>query len=145
MERRRYPRYKLSTPIVGYIEHRFRRYRGQVVDLSASGVQLWIPRINEDEFSFPGITDWTEIVVDEKLVGGFGRGIYARRARGGVLVGFEWDEYVYNTHWQTFGAVIEILQHNEQTPTAERSRPVVYGKKAGTGQAATSTTTAVGY
>lgn len=108
LERRKDIRYRLDMPVVGYIEHNMKRHAGRVIDVSVSGFCLFIPK--EDgtgrDLLWTTAIDFGEIVIQDQLVGGFGRGVHINRIASGVLVGFEWDDYVFETHWLALSSLI---------------------------------------
>jgi hypothetical protein len=109
IERRSVQRYKLALPITGYIEHDFTRFRGQVLDVSISGFQLFIPGLAADNFAEASPSDFGEVRFGEMAADGFGQIVVARPIPGGVAVGFHWDKFAFHGGGSAMGTIIDRL------------------------------------
>jgi anti-anti-sigma regulatory factor len=91
LEQRRYPRYQLTTPLTGVVEQEGERYPGSVLNISAGGFYLHLPRLVPSSLKVHGADDYGEIHHAGRSAFGFGNLVRIERFSNGVGIGFSWD------------------------------------------------------
>lgn len=91
MEQRRYPRYQLTTPLTGIVEQEGERYQGSVLNISAGGFYLHLPRLPLGNLKIHGADDYGEIHYAGRSASGFGNLVRIEKFASGVGIGFAWD------------------------------------------------------
>jgi len=91
LEQRRFPRYQLATPLTGLVEQEGERYSGSILNISAGGFYLHLPKASPDRLEIHGNSDFGELHYAGKNANGFGSLIRVERFAKGVGVGFAWD------------------------------------------------------
>ena len=92
MEQRRYPRYQLVTPLVGVVEQGGGRYPGSILNISAGGFYLHLPKLPSGELKIHGIDDYGELHYAGLNASGFGAIVRIEKFTHSVGIGFAWDK-----------------------------------------------------
>ncbi len=119
-ERRAFPRYRLARPLTGYIEHNEVRFPGSVLDVSVSGFLLYLAGGDLERFRRRAGSDFGELAFGDKTFGGFGSVANVRQLPGGVNVGFQWDDYVYQESRQVIDELIADLTQRRMAGCVRR-------------------------
>ena len=90
-EKRRHPRYQLASPLTGVVEQAGKRYTGSVLNVSAGGYFLHLPKPPADSLKIQGIDDYGEIHYDGRQASGFGHLVRIERFMSGLGIGFGWE------------------------------------------------------
>ena len=97
-EKRRHTRYQLASPLTGVVEQAGNRLSGSVLNVSAGGYYLHLPRLPEGALKVHGIDDYGEIHYAGKQASGFGHLVRIERFTAGVGIGFGWDLSALDQH-----------------------------------------------
>lgn len=92
MEQRRYPRYQLVTPLLGVIEQDGGRFPGSVLNISAGGFYLHLPKLPSGNLKIQGSDDYAEVQYAGCNAYGFGSIVRIEKFTGSVGIGFSWDK-----------------------------------------------------
>lgn len=91
MEKRRFPRYQLATPLTGTVEHEGERYSGSVLNISIGGFYLHLPKAPVSGLTIQGGSDYGEICYAGRNANGFGNLVRVEKLAAGLGIGFSWD------------------------------------------------------
>ena len=91
MEQRRFPRYRLATPLTGLVEQEGERYAGSVLNISAVGFYLHLAKELPSHLVIHGVNDFGEIHYAGRSANGFGSLVRVEHFAKGVGIGFAWD------------------------------------------------------
>lgn len=123
MEKRRFPRYQLSTPLTGVIEQNGGRHGGSVLNVSAGGFYLHLPKAPQGNLKTHGADDYGEIHFRGRNAFGFGSLVRIEKFETSLGVGFSWDKEAMDPH--STALVSELIKEQEERHTFGQVR--VYG------------------
>lgn len=109
-DRRIVQRYRVDANLHGFIEHRFERHTGQIIDLSAGGFRMITPLVyKEDAVPINRLDlNFGEIEYEGNHFGGFGQIVHYKETCRGLEIGFSWDpQQVILQH----NAVVDLIRH----------------------------------
>jgi anti-anti-sigma regulatory factor len=92
LEQRRHPRYQLVAPLVGVVEQSGGRYPGSVLNISAGGFYLHLPKLPPGNLKVHGADDYGEIHYAGRNAFGFGAIVRVEKFPQSVAIGFCWDK-----------------------------------------------------
>ena len=111
MEKRRFPRYQLSTPLTGVVEQNGGRHGGNVLNISAGGFYLHLPRAPQGNLKTHGADDYGEIHFRGRNAFGFGTLVRIEKFGTSLGVGFSWDKEAMDSH--STALVSELIKEQE--------------------------------
>ena len=109
-DRRACQRYRVDANIRAYVEHRFMRHAGRILDLSAGGFRMStavVPKVDISQRDRLDL-DLGEIEYQGKSLGGFGQIVHYKRTPSGLEIGFAWDAQVVIRHHD---AITDLIAH----------------------------------
>ena len=92
LEQRRYPRYQLVVPLVGFVEQAGGRYSGSVLNISEGGFYIHLPKAPPDSLKIHGMDDYGEVHYAGRNAFGFGSIVRIEKFSDSVGIGFSWDK-----------------------------------------------------
>ena len=110
-EKRRHPRYQLASPLTGVVEQAGQRYTGSVLNVSAGGYFLHLPKLPSGPLKVRGIDDYGELHYAGRQASGFGHLVRIEQFPSGTGIGFGWESDALDSHSR--GLIDELVAVQE--------------------------------
>lgn len=127
LDRRNTQRYRIDANVRAFVEHRFLRHAGQIIDLSVGGFRMSTPALPKVDMSAGGRLDldFGEVEYQQQSIGGFGRIVHYKQTPSGLEIGFAWDTQVVMRHHDTIRELIAHLVEMRSAGSVSRREGVV--------------------
>ena len=127
MDRRIAPRYRVDANVRAFVEHRFVRHAGRIIDLSVGGFRMSTPTLPKVDIPSNDRLDldFGEIDYQGKHIGGFGHIVHYKQTASGLEIGFAWDANVMVCHHDQINQLTAHLIENRRAGSVSRMNGVV--------------------